>query len=39
MLLLGLGEQVRVGLLSGFVEQTRVVFVRLREINTLTGFW
>jgi len=33
------GEQVRVGLLSGFVEQTRVLFVMLRENNTLTGFW
>jgi len=39
MLLLGFGEQVRVGLLSGFVEQTRVVFVKLRESNTHTGFW
>jgi len=38
-LLSGFGEQVRVGLLSGFVEQTRFVFVRLRENNTLTGFW
>jgi len=39
MLLLSFGEQVRVELLSGFVEQTRVVFVRLRESNTLTEFW
>jgi len=39
MLLPGFGEQVRVGLLLGFVEQTRVVFVRLRKSNTLTGFW
>jgi len=39
MLLLGFGEHVRVGLLSGFVEQIRVVFLRLKENNTLTGFW
>jgi len=39
MLLPGFGEQVRVGLLSGFVEQTRVVFVRLSGNNTLTRFW
>jgi len=39
MLLPGFGEQVRVGLLSGFFEQTRVVFVRLKENNTHTGFW
>jgi len=35
----GFGEQVRVALLLGFVEQTRVMFVRLRENNTLIGFW
>jgi len=39
MLLPGFGEQVRVGLLSSFVDQTRVVFVRLKENNTLTRFW
>jgi len=39
MLLPGFGEQVRVGLLSGFVEQKIVVFVRLRGSNTLTRFW
>jgi len=39
MLLPGFDEQVRVGLLSGFVEHTRVVIVRLRKNNTLTGFW
>ena len=39
MLLPGFGEHVRVGLLLGFVEQTRVVFVRLRGNNTLIGFW
>ena len=39
MLLLGFGEQVRVRLSSGFFEQTRVAFVRLRGSNTLTGFW
>ena len=39
MLLPDFGEQVRVGFLSGFIEQTRVMFVRLRENNTLTGFW
>jgi len=33
------GEQVRVGLLSGFIEQRGVVFVRLKENNTPTGFW
>jgi len=37
-LLPGFGEQVRMGLLSGFVEQRRVVLVRLKENNTLTGF-
>jgi len=37
-LLPSFGEQVRVRLLSGFVEQTRVVFVRLKENNTLIGF-
>jgi len=39
MLLPSFGEQVRVGLLLGFVEQTRVVFVRLRGNNSPTGFW
>jgi len=39
MLLSGFGEQVRVRLLSSFVEHTKVVFVRLRESNILTGFW
>ena len=38
-LLPSFGEQVRVGLLLGFVEQTRVVFVRLKENKTPTGFW
>jgi len=38
-LLPGFSEQIRVGLLSGFVEQTRVVFVWLKENNTLTRFW
>jgi len=39
MLLLGFGEQVKMGLLSGFFEQTRVVFERLMGSNTLTEFW